>query len=94
LGSLIDQYAKEDVEALAVALATAIVASGPRSVADLQGRHDSPATQLWQCILAMRLRDASMADRLITIAGDSAQNWQLRRAAIFAAGRLPYEAAL
>lgn len=94
LASLIDQYAKEDVEALAVRLATAIVASGPRSVADLQGRHDLPATQLWQCILAMRLRDASIADRLITIAGDPAQNWQLRRAAIFAAGRLPFQAAL
>ena len=76
-------------------LATAIVASGPRSVAVLQSaRHDSPAIQLWQCILAMRLRDAAVADRLVTIAGDPAQNWQLRRAAIFAAGRLPYEAAL
>jgi len=42
----------------------------------------------------MRLRDASIADRLVTIAGDPVQNWQLRRAAIFAAGRLPYKAAL
>ena len=51
-------------------------------------------TRLWQCILAMRLRDESIADRLVRIAVDPAQNWQLRRAAIFAAGRLPYEAAL
>jgi hypothetical protein len=94
LTSLINQFAKENVEALAVALATAIVSSGPRSVADLQGRRASATTQLWQCILAMRLRDATMADRLVTIASDPDQNWQLRRAAIFAAGRLPFEAAL
>jgi hypothetical protein len=94
LASLIEQYAREEVEALRVGLATAIVASGPLSVADLQTRHNLPETELWRCILAMRLRDASIADRLITIAGDPARNWQLRRAAIFAAGRLPYEAAL
>jgi hypothetical protein len=95
LVSLIDQYAKEDVETLAVTLATAIVASGARSVTDIQhARHDSPATKLWQCILGMRLRDTTIADQLVTIAGDQTQNWQLRRAAIFAAGRLPYEIAL
>ena len=95
LPSLIDRYAKEDIEVLAVGLATAIVASGPKSVADLpSGHYDSPATQLWQCILAMRLRDAAFADRLVALANDPAQNWQLRRAAILAAGRLPYKAAL
>ena len=94
LTRLIDEYARENDELLSVGLATAIVASGPQSMADLQGRYDTPATQLWQCILAMRLRDAGFADRLITIACDPTQNWQLRRAAIFAAGRLPYEAAL
>jgi hypothetical protein len=95
LASLVDQYAKEDEELLAVVLATAIVASGPQSVADLRSaRHDSPEIQLWQCILAMRLRDETIADRLVSVAIDPAQNWQLRRAAIFAAGRLPYKAAL
>jgi hypothetical protein len=94
LASLINQSAKEGVEALGAGLATAIVASGPRSVADLQDRHHSPEIEIWRCILAMRLRDTSIADRIVTIAGDPAQNWQLRRAAIFAAGRLPYEAAL
>lgn len=94
LASLVDRYAKEADEALAVGLAAAIVASGPRSAADLQGRPASAATALWQCILAMRLRDVSAADRLVSLANDTAQNWQLRRAAIFAAGRLPYEAAL
>jgi hypothetical protein len=94
LASLVDRYAKEGDEALAVGLATAIVASGSQSAADLQGRPESAATSLWQCILAMRLRDVTVADRLVSLANDAAQNWQLRRTAIFAAGRLPYEAAL
>jgi hypothetical protein len=42
----------------------------------------------------MRLRDTAVADRLVTIASDPAPNRQLRRATIFAAGRLRYEAAL
>ncbi len=94
LASLIGHYAKEDAEELAVGLATAILASGPQSVANLQGLHDSPEIQLWRCILAMRLRDMSVADWLVNIAVDPLKNWQLRRAAIFAAGRLPYETAL
>jgi hypothetical protein len=95
LGGLLTQYAKEDDEALAVSLATAIVASGPHSVADLQStRHNTLGIQLWQCILATRLRDAMIAERLVDFAVDGTLNWQLRRAAIFAAGRLPYEAAL
>ena len=95
LGVLLTQYAKEDDEALAVSLATAIVASGPRSVADLQStRHNTLGIQLWQCILATRLRDVTIADGLVQFAVDGTLNWQLRRAAIFAAGRLPHEAAL
>lgn len=95
LASLVERLEKEDNEAVVVPLVTAIVASGARSVSDIRpSRHDSPATKLWQCILAMRLHDATTADQLVTIAGDPAQNWQLRRAAIFAAGRLPYETAL
>jgi hypothetical protein len=95
LAPLVERHEKEGDEAVAVSMATAIVASGARSVADIRPiRHDSPATKLWQCILATRLRDASMADQPVTIGGDPTQNWQLRRAAIFAAGRLPYETAL
>ena len=95
LGSLIAQYAKEDNEALVVPLASAIAASGPRSAADLQSvRHDPFGIRLWQCIVATRLRDHAMADRLVQLATDTSLNWQLRRAAIFAAGRIQYEAAL
>lgn len=94
LPALIKQYAMEDNEMLAVGLATAIVASGAKSVSVLQGRLVSPSIQLWQCILAMRARDIELADMLIRIAVDPLKDWQLRRAAIFAAGRLPYEVAL
>jgi HEAT repeat protein len=95
LDSLLAQYANEDDEALAVSLAVAIVASGPHSVADLPStRHKTLGIRLWQCILATRLRDATFADRLVECAVDGTLNWQLRRAAIFAAGRVPYEAAL
>ena len=95
LDGLLAQYANEDVDALAVSVAVAIVASGPHSVADLQStRHNTLGIQLWRCILATRLRDATFADRLVELVVDGTLNWQLRRAAIFAAGRLPYEAAL
>ena len=57
LTALIDQYAKEDEESVAVELATAILASGANSALDLQDRHTSPAIQILQCILTMRLRD-------------------------------------
>lgn len=95
LPGLIAQYAKEPDAALAVSLASAIVASGPQSVADLNStRPNRMGIQLRQCILATRLRDATMSASLVEIATDPALNWQLRRAAIFAAGRVPYEAAL
>lgn len=95
LASLVAHYADERQEVQAVTLATAIVASGTRSVMDLRSTlQDAPATQLWKCILAMRSRDSTFVNRIVALACDPAQNWQLRRAAIFAAGRFPYEAAL
>ncbi|HAV1327627.1 TPA: hypothetical protein L3N00_004161 [Vibrio parahaemolyticus] len=94
LSALLEAYAKEDQETLAVGIATAIVASGAKSALVLRGRLKSPAIQLWQCILTMRLGDVDNADELIRIAIDPLLNWQLRRSAIFAAGRLPYSVAL
>ncbi|MEK1972780.1 hypothetical protein WOB87_06695 [Vibrio parahaemolyticus] len=94
LPALIKAYAKEKKETLAVGIATAIVASGAKSSLVLQGRIKSPAIQLWQCILTMRLGDVNNADELIRIATDPLLNWQVRRSAIFAAGRLPYSIAL
>jgi hypothetical protein len=92
---LTKQLACEENEVIAVGLIVAIIASGPRAVADISSiRFDSSAVKLWRCILGMRTRDSSMGDQLVTFACDTSQNWQIRRAAIFAAGRLPYEAAL
>jgi hypothetical protein len=93
--ALVTQFGRERDEGLAVAFATAIVASGPDTTSCLD--HDRPATpalQLWQCILATRLRDEGFADRIATIAMDTSLGWQVRRAAISAAGRLPFDAAL
>lgn len=95
LSSLRAQFAVEEDGSLMASQASAIVASGPTSVADLpSARLDTLATRLWRCILATRLRDASIADEVVAMAADPTQNWQVRRAAIFAAGRMPYEAAL
>lgn len=89
------QFRTEADAALSVTLATAIIASGATSVSDLEaGPHQSDALSLWQCILAARTRDVSFAARLVIFASDSEANWQLRRAAIDAAGFLPFEAAL
>ena len=95
LPSLSAQLALETEQGLIAALASAIVASGPSLVSALQPpRRDVPSASLWRCILALRLRDKTAADEVVALATDRSQNWQLRRSAIFAAGRMPYEAAL
>ncbi|MHB9112956.1 MAG: hypothetical protein ACYC4D_10110 [Thermoleophilia bacterium] len=94
LPRLIACYEQEAVPEVQVILAATILASGARATADLAARAGAPAIDLWWCILAHRTRDLSAADRLVSIATDSSQPWQVRRAAIAAAGRLPYETAL
>ncbi|MBV5650879.1 HEAT repeat domain-containing protein [Pseudomonas aeruginosa] len=94
LSRLIECYRQEAVPELQAILATSVLASGARSVADLTGHMESPAIDLWWCILAHRTRDMCAGNRLVSIATDRRQLWQVRRAAITAAGRLPYEAAL
>lgn len=91
---LIECYGQEATPELQTILATAVIASGARSTADLAGHAGAPAIDLWWCILAHRTRDIGAAHRLVSIATDPRQLWQVRRAAITAAGRLPYEAAL
>ncbi|MBR1068861.1 hypothetical protein [Bradyrhizobium liaoningense] len=89
------QFESAKDENLRALLACAIVASGPSALVDMRSsRPDTYNTRLWRCILATRVRDATAANELVSIAIDTALNWQLRRAAIFAAGRLPYELAL
>ncbi|UGY07441.1 AAA family ATPase [Bradyrhizobium quebecense] len=95
LRALIDRYTKEDNAFLLPTLASAIVASGASGVNELEPRAaSSPHLRLWQCILAARRRDASFANELTGIACNPALSWQLRRAAIFAAAKLPYVSAL
>ena len=94
LSRLIERYGQEEVPEVQAILATTILASGAMSTADLAARTGAPAIDLWWCTLAHRTRDLSAADRLVSIATDPGQSWQVRRAAIAAAGRLPYETAL
>ncbi|MDQ0084490.1 RecA/RadA recombinase [Variovorax boronicumulans] len=95
LPSLVRRFRSEDDHVVALLLAVAMVASGARQVSMLDHPDRSgPEFMLWRCILAMRLGDQSAADMLVRLAIDPAQGWQIRRVAILAAGRLPYELAL
>lgn len=73
----------------------AFMASGPvaiESAATFWSR--SADTTLWRWVLAGRLRAESEAPLLVATATDAGKHWQLRRAAILAASRLPFESAL
>lgn len=75
-------------------LSQALAASGPTSASNLASGDSSPNLALWQCIVAMRTRDEGFAPQLIELATDFSVHWVVRRAAIWAAGRLPFAAAL
>ncbi|MBI5926697.1 MAG: HEAT repeat domain-containing protein [Aquabacterium sp.] len=94
LPRLIEHYGREVLPEIQAVLATAILASGAKSAEDLAARSHTPAADLWWCVLAHRTRDVRAADRLVAIATNQTQLWSVRRAAIAAAGRLPYEVAL
>lgn len=95
LKSLKRQLRSEENQQIRLSLAAAICASGPTSVNDLNVPFgDDQNMLLWQCIIAARTRDGSFASALIKIALDASLNWQLRRAAISAAGLLPFDVAL
>lgn len=95
LSSLRMQLASEREEVVRLALAAAICGAGPTDVGDLKATdHQDEDVMLWQCILAGRTRDEDFAAELVRIANNESLNWQLRRAAISAAGYLPYELAL
>ena len=94
LPRLVEQLSIEVVPAVVGCLSAAIVACGSTALADLQTTVQSEKAQLWRCILAARARDLQAAPELIRVACDRGKPWQLRRAAILAAGYLPYEAGL
>lgn len=79
---------------VAILIAQALVACAPSSVSDLDGAAPSMDLMLWQCVAAMRTRDVSFAPQLIKLACDRSIRWEVRRMAIWAAGRLPFSAAL
>ena len=95
LAGLRQRLAVEPERKFRVGLASAIAASGPAGVHEL----DAPVAgeqnvMLWQCIVAARTRDKTFATNLVEIANNRSLNWQLRRTAINAAGFLPFEVAL
>lgn len=94
LPQLIKHYKKEEEPKARGVIATAILASGPSSTVGMDVRAGTPATDLWWCVLAHRTRDLKAANRLVSIAIDPGQLWQVRRAAIAAASRFPYEMVL
>ncbi|MDF2435492.1 MAG: hypothetical protein JWP44_5123, partial [Mucilaginibacter sp.] len=94
LPRLIERYGQEKESKARATLAATILASGAGSGTDLAAHAGTSATDLWWCVLAHRTRDLSAVDRLVSIATDPSGLWTVRRAAIAAAGRLPYETAL
>lgn len=92
---LVKQLALEVDENTAVTILTAIVASHSTQISDLSLiKFSSPTIELWRCILAMRTRDLSFAERIISLACNKELPWQTRRTAILAAGRFPFDIAL
>lgn len=53
-----------------------------------------PTAAHWRFILATRLADESMAADIVSASTSSSLGWRVRRAAILAAGRLPFDSAL
>jgi hypothetical protein len=88
------QIAVEQDSKVVALLAQALTACGPTSASDLAGGFASSELALWQCIVAMRTRDEGFAPQLVKLATDSSVHWVVRRAAIWAASRLPFTAAL
>jgi len=88
------QLVVETDSAVAELLVRAIAASGPGAADDLATPFASDGIVLWQCLVAGRTRQIGYASRLVAQATDTSASWSTRRAAIWSAGRLPFDAAL
>lgn len=75
-------------------LIRALAASGPATADELAVPSASDEITLWQCLVAGRTRQVRFAPRLVALATDSSITWTVRRAAIWAAGHLPFDTAL
>lgn len=95
LNPLVALYHRENHPQVRQAAIVAAVASGPDNLEELEPFWIGvPGVEHWRYIIAGRLRDESAAPMLIAAARDRTKSWQLRRAAILAASRLPFELAL
>lgn len=92
----LEQAASSEVDqAIGVNIVSAMVASHPTTcVAVTEACERFPAAAHWRFILAGRIADESMADDIVSTSTSSTTYWRVRRAAILAAGRLPFGSAL
>ncbi|CAE6827947.1 HEAT repeat domain-containing protein [Xanthomonas arboricola] len=89
--------ARLDVEmdpVVARLLVQALAASRPATAGELAAPRASDDTIRWQCLTAGRTRDGGFAPQLVALAIDTTVCWTVRRAAIWSAGRLPFDSAL
>jgi RecA/RadA recombinase len=93
LPAIIRQWGLETDAKLRVLLLRAALACGAVSTA---GFTDGASRELdlWRSLLTRRSRDAAFGPELVRLAANDRLPWALRRSAIFAAGRLPFDAAL
>jgi len=95
LPALIHQIKNEKDPTLRQMALVAAVASDPGridSFNDIWTSH--PDNIIWRCILAERLQAVTEAEWLVKMAIDQTKPWQIRRAAILAAGALPFDTAM
>ncbi|MHA7685899.1 HEAT repeat domain-containing protein [Cupriavidus sp. PET2-C1] len=89
LYDLVARLAVETDVAMAQGLVVAIASSHPD--AEVMKQIDwsrVPSARIWRSIMAGRLRDVREAGEIADVATDMSQRWQVRRAAVLAAGRL------
>lgn len=95
LSTLLELAATEANADAARQLIVAAIASGPKSMSEFANlwRQQADST-IWRLVLASRLRAETEAEYVTTIAVDPGQRWELRRMAILAAAKLPFDVAL
>lgn len=93
LPAITRQWGNEADATLRVLLLRAALACGAVSTAGFTAGA-SGELDLWRTVLARRSRDSAFGPELVRLATNDRLPRALRRSAIFAAGRLPFEAAL
>lgn len=87
--ALVGLCRQEENEGVGQMAIVAAIASGPTGFIEFAKIWERfPQAAIWRCILAGRLQVMSEAPFLIKKAIDREEHWQIRRAAILAAGRL------